>query len=108
VTLLRIQWRLTLAARESRWVSDELDVSPETYDVTPDDLVEIQVGQTPVLFELWHDDDVWFAGGTCGSSSIALQGRKVNPGELRLGRLRDLEPLIIARNEWIADMRGEL
>ena len=73
----------------------------------PDEIAEVVVGSTPVLFEVWHERDGWWAGGAYHDDVIVIEARGVEPETVRLCRVLDIEPFLRQRREWIARLRGE-
>jgi len=73
----------------------------------PDEIVEVMVGSTPVLFEVWRERDGWWAGGAYHDDVLVIEARGVEPEQLRLCRVLDIEPFLRQRREWIMRLRGE-
>lgn len=81
--------------------------APAVENPAPDEIVELVVDSTPVLFELWRRQRRWWAGGCYHGESIALEGAGIGVGECRLVRVHDIEPFLVERREWIARLREE-
>jgi hypothetical protein len=85
---------------------DEVDLSTVAR-AAPDEIAEIIVESTPVMFEVWRDPDCWWAGGAYRGDVIVIEARGLEPDVLRLVRVRDIEPFIAQRREWIMRLRRE-
>ncbi|HWU48061.1 MAG TPA: hypothetical protein VN133_14990 [Humibacter sp.] len=85
----------------------------EAFDVAsvahaaPDEIAEIVVESTPVLFEVWRDPDCWWAAGSYRDDVIVIEARGLQPASLRLVRVADIERFIAQRREWIIRLRRE-
>lgn len=82
-------------------------LDPAADSAPPDDILEVVVEATPVLFELWRAPGRWWAAGRYHEDVIAFAGVGVRPEECRLVRVADVEPLLAERRDWIARMREE-
>jgi hypothetical protein len=86
---------------------DELRSGFRAYDTPPDDIVEIDVGGTPVLFEAWSDGDTAWAAGRFGMHNIAIESHHVPLESISLHRVLDIEPYIAGHRSLIREARGE-
>lgn len=84
-----------------------LDPSEFSSDAVPDEIVEIAVDATPVLFELWRNGETWCAAGRYNELGIVLEAHKLQPAAVALGRVFDIEPYIASRRAEISRQRGD-
>lgn len=114
-----VQVQTTAAASEARlalfqlrlnfdgpWEGDDFSARFDAYDVPPDEIVEVLLDATPVLFEVWTVGTVSWAAGAFGDFGIAIEARSYPMGDLALGRVTDLEPYIAGRLEWLRRFRA--
>ncbi|MCU1404425.1 MAG: hypothetical protein JWQ43_728 [Glaciihabitans sp.] len=75
-----------------------------------DRVVEIIVDATPVLFELWDDTDTpgrWWAAGTYRGCGLAIEASSIDPAQVSLVRVTDLEPYLAGQAARIGRLRRD-
>jgi hypothetical protein len=76
-------------------------------EAPPTDEAEILVERAPLRFDVWRQDDRWWAASQYGAYGLVLEARKVPIEELTLVRVHDLEPYLAGRREYLRTLRGE-
>ncbi|MFD6796432.1 MULTISPECIES: hypothetical protein [Prauserella salsuginis group] len=67
--------------------------------------VDIVVDGQPRVFRLWDADDRWYAASEAGDRhAIVIAARHVDP-DVTLVPIRDIEPYLAGRREWIRARR---
>jgi hypothetical protein len=77
------------------------------FDYPPDRLAEITVDETPVLFEVWEDEAIAWAGGNYLEHGIVIEARRADLAALQLSRVTDIEPYLTGQLELILRARRE-
>jgi hypothetical protein len=67
---------------------------------------EILVDGTPVAVELWRDGERWWAAGAHDGRGLVLAGNRVPVQDVALVRVRDLEPFLAGRRDFLRALRG--
>lgn len=73
----------------------------------PDRIVEGDVDGTAVMFEVWDEPGRWWGVGVIGDRAILIASRQPAHQPLALALVRDVEPFIAGRADWIRRARGE-
>lgn len=89
---------LTKAERSRRLNAFDAEIPVRRHMPVADALLE---------FDVWEDGNRWWAAASGPEYSLSLEARNVDPAQLRLVTLTDIEPYIAGRNEWIRQQRGE-
>lgn len=67
----------------------------------------VLVDDAALDFDVWEREKEWWAVTDGPGCRILLEARNIEPSELTLVGVEDVEPYIVGRNEWIREQRGE-
>lgn len=79
----------------------------ESFDAEPPVRRSVLVADSALDFDVWERENEWWAVAEVPECRILLEGRNIDPSELALMAVEDVEPYIAARNERIREQRGE-
>ncbi len=76
-------------------------------EVAPTGHVAIPVNTVPVRFEIWDEDDRWWAAAPQAEHGLVVEGRRTAVDWLALTRLYDVEPYLAGRRAHLRALRGD-
>ncbi len=79
----------------------------EDFEAETPILQTVPVGDSVLDFDFWEDGSLWWAAASGPGHGLSLEGRNMNPVELALVAVTDIEPYITGRIEWLRKQRGE-
>ena len=67
----------------------------------------VLVGGSARDFDVWERETEWWAVAEGPECQILIEAQNIDPSELALVTVEDVEPYIAGRNEWTREQRGE-